>query len=134
LGLSRRRFSLLIVSPNAGTAARALEEIEWRAGYRGEFSCRNQTCVDRRIAIGVQIEFLAEDVTATLYRVVEVSVVSKVYDCRLVCSRGVDNLQSIAFQGVTHMDRERARKSLIAVKQDASSFRIFMKGEAVGTR
>jgi hypothetical protein len=43
-------------------------------------------------------------------------------------------LQSIAFQGVTHMDHERARKSLITVKQDTSSFRIFMKGEAVGTR
>src|SRR5712691_11117936 len=102
--------------PDALADPGRLPEVEWRARYWRELPAGNERRVDRRIAIGIDLHQMVEDVATALPGKIEVGVLRQVHDGRFVGRRFVVDCQLVAIgQGVGDARRERARVPFLAV-------------------
>ena len=97
---------------------RFLAEIEGRARNRSQLSGGDKTGIDGCIAIRVDGQQIAEDVTVPFACQIEVAVIAQIDDGILIGGGGIVDLKRVLLQRVTDVSGQRSRKTLVAIRAD----------------
>ena len=97
-------------------------EVIWCSEDGCQFAGGDHRSVDRRVAVGIKSQALAEDGSAALAGDIEVGVVGQIDDCGLVRGGVVLDPNNVGVKGVADMGGERAGEALVAILADEGEF------------